>query len=81
MSLLLYLGGSGSGKSECMYRQIIRESAEDPGKSFLVLVPEQFSLQTQRELVRLHPAHGLMNIDVLSFRKLAGSSSDTGFLA
>ena len=71
MPIQLYLGGSGSGKSSRMYEQIISESMEFADRSFLVLVPEQFSMQTQRELVRMHPAHGLMNIDVLSFRKLA----------
>ena len=28
-------------------------------------------MQTQKELVRLHPRHGLLNIDVLSFKRLA----------
>ena len=28
-------------------------------------------MQTQKDLVRMHPRHGIMNIDVLSFARLA----------
>ncbi|MBO5198393.1 MAG: exodeoxyribonuclease V subunit gamma [Lachnospiraceae bacterium] len=40
-------------------------------KNYLILVPEQFTLQTQKALVSMHPDHGIMNIDVLSFLRLA----------
>ena len=71
MSLQLIIGSSGFGKSYRMYQDIIRESMEHPEKKYLILVPEQFTLQTQKNLVALHPAHGIMNIDVLSFQRLA----------
>lgn len=71
MSLQLILGSSGAGKSWLMYQRIIKESMENPGQSYLILVPEQFSMETQKDLVRLHPNNGIMNIDVLSFGRLA----------
>lgn len=71
MSLQLILGGSGSGKSHWLYTSVIRESMENPRGRYLVVVPEQFTMETQRELVRLHPAGGILNIDVLSFQRLA----------
>ena len=71
MSLHIYTGSSGSGKSHLIYTQIIRQSMEHPTDRFLVIVPEQYSMQTQKELVRLHPRHGILNIDVLSFARLA----------
>lgn len=71
MALQLILGSSGAGKSYQLYQQIIEESIQNPGRDYLVLVPEQFSMETQKDLVRLHPNHGIMNIDVLSFGRLA----------
>lgn len=70
-SLQLILGNAGSGKTRLLYETIIRESLESPKKQFLVIVPEQFTLQTQKELVGLHPAHGIRNIDAISFKRLA----------
>ena len=71
MALQFILGTPGSGKSRCLFERIIRESMEHPEQNFLVIVPEQFSLQTQAELVRLHPRGGILNIDVLSLGRLA----------
>ncbi|MCD8104159.1 MAG: exodeoxyribonuclease V subunit gamma [Lachnospiraceae bacterium] len=71
MSLQFIFGNSGSGKSHLLYQKIIEESRRHPETSFLVIVPEQFTMQTQRDLVMLHPDRGIMNIDVLSFRRLA----------
>ena len=58
MALQLILGSSGAGKSYQLYQQIIEESIQNPGRDYLVLVPEQFSMETQKDLVRLHPNHG-----------------------
>lgn len=71
MSLQFIFGNSGSGKSSYLYRNILKEAAEHPEKNYLVLVPEQFTMQTQRELVRLEKSHAIMNVDVLSFARLA----------
>ncbi|MCI8417724.1 MAG: helicase-exonuclease AddAB subunit AddB [Lachnospiraceae bacterium] len=71
MALQFILGGSGSGKSHCLYQKMIEEALAHPELRYLVLVPEQFTLQTQRDLVAMHPRHGILNIDVLSFQRLA----------
>jgi len=71
MALQFILGNSGSGKSTYLYKEAIKESQKNPDKNYLILVPEQFTMQTQRELVSLHPKHAIMNIDVLSFNRLA----------
>lgn len=71
MSLQFIFGPSGSGKSYELYQSVIKESMEHPKQKFLVLVPEQFTMQTQKDLVAMHPHHGIMNIDVLSFGRLA----------
>ena len=71
MSLQLILGNSGSGKSTWLYEHVIEEAGRHPQKKFLFLVPEQFTMQTQKEFVDRHPAHSILNIDVLSFQRLA----------
>ncbi|MDO5475856.1 MAG: PD-(D/E)XK nuclease family protein [Eubacteriales bacterium] len=77
MSFSFCYGPSGSGKSSCLRRLIIaraQQSLRQRGKDrtkYIVVVPEQYTMQTQRELVQDHPSHVLMNIDVLSFGRLA----------
>ncbi len=45
MSLHFVFGASGAGKSYYIYQKIIRESIQNPKKQYLVLVPEQFTMQ------------------------------------
>ena len=71
MSLQFVMGGAGSGKTRYLYETAIQQSLKQPERSFLFIVPEQYTMQTQKELVHLHPRHGLMNMDVLSFKRLA----------
>ena len=71
MSLQFIFGNSGSGKSHYLYQHIVEESVKHPEKNYLVLVPEQFTMQTQKDLCQAHPRGGIMNVDVLSFGRLA----------
>ncbi len=70
MGLKFYFGGSGAGKSTKVYRDVIDWSLRDPERKFFIIVPDQFTMQTQKELVCMHPDRGIMNIDVLSFGRL-----------
>lgn len=71
MSLQFILGSSGSGKSYYGYQTIITESICHPDTRYFVIVPEQFTMQTQKTLVEMHPGKGILNIDILSFERLA----------
>ncbi|MCR5357306.1 MAG: PD-(D/E)XK nuclease family protein [Lachnospiraceae bacterium] len=71
MALRIYKGCSGSGKSYRLYKHIIDESLAHPELTYLVIVPEQYNLSTQRTLISMHPKKGMLNIDVLSFTRLA----------
>ena len=71
MSLQLILGGSGSGKTTYLYDTIIQSSMEHPERQYFFIVPEQFTMQTQKDVVTRHPRHGTMNIDIVSFQRLA----------
>lgn len=71
MALQVVLGSSGEGKSYHLYSKIITEARKHPERNYIIIVPEQFTLQTQKELVSMHPNHGVMNIDILSFLRLS----------
>ena len=71
MALKLILGNSGGGKTEYMYEQVVKAAEANVKQNYLVVVPEQFTMQTQRKLVDLSTNHAITNIDVLSFQRLA----------
>jgi len=71
MALQFVLGGSGAGKSTYVFEKIIERSMKEENKNFFILVPDQFTMQTQMEFVNRHPRGGILNIDVLSFSRLA----------
>lgn len=71
MGLKFYMGGSGAGKSYGLYQDVIEMSLENPKTQYLIIVPDQFTMQTQKEVVGMHPHKGIMNIDVLSFGRLS----------
>ena len=71
MSLQFIIGSSGIGKTHYACEQIIRESMENPQHLYYIIVPEQFTMQTQKNVVEMHPGKGILNIDVLSFQRLA----------
>ena len=71
MSLQFYLGPSGSGKSFKLHRDIIEWAQREPDRNFLFIVPDQFTMQTQIDLVNASKRKGIMNVDVLSFGRLA----------
>ena len=71
MGLCIIAGGSGAGKTEYIYRKLIELSVKEPEGRFFVVTPEQATMQAQKEIVRLHPNHGTLNIDIVSFERLA----------
>ncbi|WP_035794676.1 PD-(D/E)XK nuclease family protein [Butyrivibrio sp. WCD3002] len=69
--LRFVFGASGVGKSRFVQDYIIEKSIREPERNFLIVVPDQFTMQTQMDVVKLHPRHGIMNIDALSFSRLS----------
>ncbi len=64
-------GASGSGKSTYLYKKISKEAAANRNEKFIILVPDQFTLETQKTMVALSGKGGILNVDVLSFHRLA----------
>ena len=71
MSLQIISGKTGSGKTYYCSNQIIKQSDKDKSENYILLVPEQFTLQTQKDMVIQHPQEGILSIEVLSFERLA----------
>ena len=73
MAIQFLFGGSGSGKTEYLIRQAVVNAPKDFSRNWLFLVPEQDTLGMQQQVVN-HPenrGHGMLNIDVESFQRLA----------
>ncbi|HAN44439.1 MAG TPA: hypothetical protein DCP97_03510, partial [Ruminococcaceae bacterium] len=67
--LNLVLGTAGTGKTYYITQQTA--NAVKSGKKAILLVPEQFSFETEKSLFRLLGADGAINAEVLSFSRLA----------
>lgn len=72
MALHFIYGDAGSGKSYRLYKKISDLAVENRKTNYMMIVPEQFTLQTQKDLVTLPEGRkGIMNIEVVSFLRLA----------
>ena len=71
MALRLLYGSSVSRKTEALYDVLIRASMAHPEQNFIIVVPEQASLQVQEAILARHPRHAVSNIDILTFNRLA----------
>ena len=70
MSLQLIIGRAGSGKTNYCHGQIEEALNAGANESLIMIVPEQFNLQTQEALAyRIYP--GLLKVEVQSFKNLA----------
>lgn len=71
MALQFVIGRAGSGKSRILYQKMIEDSDRNKTKNFVAVVPEQYSMETQKEILTLHPRKGSFNIEVTSMTRLA----------
>jgi len=71
MSLRFIYGRAGSGKTRFCLNEI--KSRIDAGNTqpLLLLVPEQFTYQTEKDLIKVLGMGGILKTEVLSFRRLA----------
>lgn len=70
MSVTFIIGPSGSGKSEYVYDSAC-EKAGDRSENIKIIVPEQYTLETEKQIISKSRTGGLLNISVLSFNRLA----------
>ena len=66
----IILGTSAEERAKLIYEKAVKLSQDEKNK-ILIIVPEQYTLETQKGIVKAHPRHAIMNIDVVSFNRLA----------
>ncbi len=71
MALRLVMGRSGSGKSSKCLEEMAQRLKEDKFSNIIFIVPEQFTLQAERDLIARCGQKGILSAQVLSFRRLA----------
>ena len=71
MALQFIFGPAGAGKTHRLIKDMIDKSMEMEDKRFVAVVPEQYSMETQKEILDMHPNHGCFNIEVTSLTRLA----------
>ena len=69
--LKLILGGSGSGKTYTVMQRIGERTAVEPDCAPILLVPEQFSYETERLLLEHIGAKAAANVKVFGFTRFA----------
>ena len=68
--LHLILGRSGSGKTQYI-RSLLRDLAKQGARDMILLVPEQFSFESERSMLELlGPRDGTCGLEILSFSRL-----------
>lgn len=71
MAVQFIVGRAGAGKSHYLYEKLIEKSLKYRNKNFIAIVPEQFSMETQKQILTMHPNRGSFNIEVTSMTRLA----------
>lgn len=71
MSLRFIYGRAGSGKSNYCLHSIKKRIEEDVKRPLILLVPEQFSFQAEKNLVEALEERTNFKVQVLSFKRMA----------
>lgn len=71
MSLRFIYGRAGSGKSFACRSEIADALKDNRNERLILLVPEQYTLQAERNLIQTIGKEGIIRAEVLSFRRMA----------
>ncbi len=71
MGVSYVYGPANSGKSISVYKKVLALAAKDLNSHYIIVTPEQYALSVERQLVELSEGGGIINIEVLSFSRLA----------
>ncbi|SKC49070.1 helicase-exonuclease AddAB subunit AddB [Maledivibacter halophilus] len=71
MIIRYIFGRAGSGKTRRIFEEIKYKLKQGGQHKLLLLVPEQFTLQTEFDLIKSNELPGIMRVEVISFERLA----------
>lgn len=71
MTVRYIMGRAGSGKSRRAVEEIAADLKQGGAHRLVLLVPEQFTLQAERDLLEQLQLPGIIRVEVLSFNRLA----------
>ncbi len=70
MSVRYILGRAGAGKTHQIFEEIKKNLEANSGEKLILLVPEQYTLQAERDLLKSLDTPGIMGVEVLSISRL-----------
>ncbi len=70
MKVRYILGRSGTGKTQQVYREIKERLKTNDNNKLILLVPEQFTLEGEADLISKMDLDGIMRLEVLSFSRI-----------
>ena len=70
MNIRYILGRAGVGKTHKIYEEIRDELKTNSTNKLILLVPEQFTLEGEADLISKMNLDGIMRLEVLSFSRL-----------
>ncbi|MGE4214292.1 MAG: helicase-exonuclease AddAB subunit AddB [Anaerotignaceae bacterium] len=80
MALKFIIGRSGYGKTHECLNSIAKKQYQNMKNNLIYIVPEQFSLQAEKDIIKETTGKGIMQAKVLSFNRLAYTVfSQTGY--
>lgn len=71
MGLKIIYGRAGTGKSTFCINQIKNKINKSPDNKLILIVPEQFTFQTENRMLKAIGEKYVLNAEVLSFKRLA----------
>jgi ATP-dependent helicase/nuclease subunit B len=70
MAIRYIFGRAGKGKTARVYQEIKEALQKDEEHKLILIVPEQFTLESERDLIEKLGLPGIMRVEVLSFTRL-----------
>ncbi len=68
--ITFYLGRSGVGKSYNIFKEIDKKIKSNTQNKLILIVPEQYTLHAEIEIIEKMKLNGLLDLEVISFNRL-----------